>query len=141
MITMEPKREIIKNYREGTCIVTLARAYCRNQSKIGTIINIKEAIKASKSSQDMTVLASGRTSVNDKMERLLLLWIKEKEIAGDTLTQSIILPKASAIFDDLVAAKRDGGDKEISQQAAPEFKACHKWFHLFRARTGIHSVV
>lgn len=141
MITMETKLEIIKKYEEGTRIVTLAREYGRNQSTIGTIIKNKEAIKASKSSKGMTILASGRTSINDEMERLLLLWIKEKEIAGDTLTQSVISHKASAIFADLVEAQRDGGDEGTSQQAPPEFKASHGWFDRFRRRTGIHSVV
>ncbi|XP_068229501.1 tigger transposable element-derived protein 1-like [Palaemon carinicauda] len=41
----------------------------------------------------MTILASGRTSINDEMEGLLLLWIKEKEITGDTLTQTVISHK------------------------------------------------
>ncbi|XP_068235790.1 putative CENPB DNA-binding domain-containing protein 1 [Palaemon carinicauda] len=119
MITMEMKLEIIKKYEEGMRIVTLASAYGCNQSTIGTIIKNKEAIKASKSSKGMTVLASGKISINDEMERLLLLWIKEKEIAGDTLTQSVILHKASTIFTDLVEAQRDGGDEGTSQQAPP----------------------
>ncbi|XP_068233335.1 tigger transposable element-derived protein 1-like [Palaemon carinicauda] len=74
------------------------------------------------------------------MERLLL-WIKEKEIDGDTLTQSVVSQKASAIFADLVEAQRDGGGKGTSQQAPKEFKASHGWFDLFRKRTGIQSVV
>ncbi|XP_068231953.1 putative CENPB DNA-binding domain-containing protein 1 [Palaemon carinicauda] len=105
MISMETKLEIIKKYKEGMRIVTLASMYGRNQSTTGTDIKNKEAIKTSKSSKGMTVLASGRTSINDEMERLLFLWIKEKEIAGDSLTQSVISQKASGIFADLVEWK------------------------------------
>ncbi|XP_068208326.1 tigger transposable element-derived protein 1-like [Palaemon carinicauda] len=138
---METKLEIIKKYEEGMHIITLASTYGRKQSTIGTIIRNKEAIKASKSSKGMTVLASGRISINNEMERLLLLWIKEKEIASDTLTQSVISHKASAIFGDLVKAHRDGEGEGTSQQAPQEFKASHGWFDCFRKRTGIHSVV
>ncbi|XP_068225073.1 tigger transposable element-derived protein 1-like [Palaemon carinicauda] len=141
MITMETKLEIIKRYEEGTRIVTLASTYGRNQSTIGTFIKNKEAIKASKSSKGMTVLASRRASINDEKERFLLLWIKEKEIAGDTFTQSVISHKESAIFGDLVEAQRDGGGKGTSQQAPQEFKASHGWFDRFMKRSGIHSVV
>ncbi|XP_068206199.1 putative CENPB DNA-binding domain-containing protein 1 [Palaemon carinicauda] len=114
IITMETKLEIIKKYEEGMCIVTLASAYGCNQSTISTIIKYKEATKVSKSSKGMTVLASGTTSINDEMETLLILWIKEKEIAGDTLTRSVISHKASAIFTDLVEAQKDGGGEGTS---------------------------
>ncbi|XP_068235596.1 tigger transposable element-derived protein 1-like [Palaemon carinicauda] len=65
----------------------------------------------------------------------------QKEIAGDTLTQSVILHKASAIFAHLVKAQRDGRGEGTSQQAPQEFKASHGWFDQFRKRTGIHSVI
>ncbi|XP_068211756.1 tigger transposable element-derived protein 1-like [Palaemon carinicauda] len=92
MITMETKLEIIKKYEEGTRIVTFASTYGRNQCTIGTIIKNKEAIKASKYSKGMTVLASGRTLISDEIERFLL-WIKDKEIACDTLTQSALVTR------------------------------------------------
>ncbi|XP_068235549.1 putative CENPB DNA-binding domain-containing protein 1 [Palaemon carinicauda] len=111
MITLETKLEMINIYEEGMRIVNLASTYGSNQSTIGKIIKNKEAIQASKPSKGMTALASGVTSINDKMERLLLLWIKEKKISGDTLTQSVISHKVSAIFADLMEAQRDGGHK------------------------------
>ncbi|XP_068240140.1 putative CENPB DNA-binding domain-containing protein 1 [Palaemon carinicauda] len=111
MIPMETKLEIFKKYEEGPRMGLLFSAYGLNQLAIGTIIKNKEAIKASKSSKGMTVLASERTSINDEMERLLLLWIKEKEIAGDTHTQSVISHKANTIFANLVEAQRDQGDE------------------------------
>ncbi|XP_068235719.1 tigger transposable element-derived protein 1-like [Palaemon carinicauda] len=52
MITNETKLEIIKKYEEGMRIVTLASAYGRNQSTIGTIIKNKEAIKAMETQRD-----------------------------------------------------------------------------------------
>ncbi|XP_068203666.1 tigger transposable element-derived protein 1-like [Palaemon carinicauda] len=121
-------------------IVTLASRYGCNQSTIGTIIKNKEAIKSRKSSKGLTHLSGGRTSINDEMERLLL-WIKEKEITDDTLTQSVFSHKASAIFANLVEVQRDGGGEVTTQQASQEFKASHGWFDRYRKRTGIRSVV
>ncbi|KAH0623477.1 hypothetical protein JD844_006250 [Phrynosoma platyrhinos] len=54
------------------------------------------------------------------MERLLLLWIKGKEIAGDTVSKTVICEKAMAIFSDLV--KMDGGEGTSDSQPNPDFK-------------------
>ncbi|XP_068201725.1 tigger transposable element-derived protein 1-like [Palaemon carinicauda] len=146
-MTMETKLDIIKKYEEGTRNVALTMAYSRNQSTIGTIIKNKEAIKASKSSKGTTVLASGRTPIKDEMERLLLLLIKEKEIDGDALTQSVISHKASAIFADLLEAQRDSRDEGMLQQATPHLPPTPSSRLLmggliaFRRRTGVHSVI
>ena len=61
MISMEMKREIIKKYKEGTHIVILSRVYGNNQSTIRRIIKKNEAIKASRSPKDRTILAGKRT--------------------------------------------------------------------------------
>lgn len=55
----------------------------------------KDAIKAAKSSKGVTILLSKRTPQNGEMERLL--WIKEKEIGGDTLTKLEPLPQTDVI--------------------------------------------
>ncbi|XP_035205544.1 tigger transposable element-derived protein 1-like [Stegodyphus dumicola] len=120
--------------------MAIANAYGRNQSTISTIIKNKEAIKASKSAKGVTTF-SYRTALNDKMETLLLMWIKEKEIAGDTITQAAICHKATAIFEDLAKAQRDEGGEGTSTQEAPTFKASHGWFERFKKRSGIHNVV
>ena len=136
MLTMETKLEIIKKYEDGMRLSAIAKEYGRNPSTIGTILKQKEAIKAATPSKGTTVMSSKRSHINDDMERLLLIWIKDKEIAGDTLTEAAICHKASAIFEDLV--KEAEG---TSQQVTPEFKASRGWFEKFRKRTGVHSVV
>ncbi|XP_019716745.1 tigger transposable element-derived protein 1-like [Hippocampus comes] len=72
------------------------------------------------------------------MERLLLVWINEKEMAGDMMTKAIICEKATVIFNDLV--KEDAGDGTSAKEHR-EFKASPGWFEKFKRRTGIHSVV
>ncbi|GFT09924.1 HTH CENPB-type domain-containing protein [Nephila pilipes] len=73
------------------------------------------------------------------MEQLLLLWIKEKQLAGDSVFEAIICEKAGAIFQDL---KRDVTEMEgESSQGVEGFKASRGWFDNFKKRSGIRSVI
>ncbi|GFS40886.1 PAN2-PAN3 deadenylation complex catalytic subunit PAN2 [Nephila pilipes] len=73
------------------------------------------------------------------MEQLLLLWIKEKQLAGDSVSEAIICEKAGAVFQDL---KRDVTEKEgESLQGGEGFKASCSWFDNFKKRSSIHSVI
>lgn len=103
VLSMETKREIIDKYERGVKLNDIAREYGRNPSTIGTILKQKEVIKAAKPSMGTTVMSKRRTPIHDKMERLLLVWIKDKERTGDTLTETIICEKASSIYNDLVS--------------------------------------
>lgn len=139
MISMEDKHEIIAKHERGVRIIDLANEYGRNPSTISTIIKQKDAIKKLQPSKGVTIISKLRTDVHDEMERLLLLWIKEKEFAGDSVSESIICEKASTIFNDL---KRDAAETEgESSQGCEEFKASRGWFDNFKKRTGIHSVI
>ncbi|XP_070607661.1 tigger transposable element-derived protein 1-like [Erythrolamprus reginae] len=106
----------------------------RSTSTICTILKQTDILKGVKAAKGATIFSQLRTSVHEDMERLLLIWIKEKELAGDTITKSIISEKARAIFSDL---KKN----EASLLGDPdEFKASHGWFDKFR-KSGIHLVV
>ncbi|XP_031613593.2 tigger transposable element-derived protein 1-like [Oreochromis aureus] len=146
-LSMETKREIIDKYEQGVKLSDIAREYGRNPSTIGTILKQKEVIKAAKPSMGTTVMSKRRTPIHDEMERLLLVWIKDKGRTGDTLTEMIICEKASSIYNDLVskAASDEQPTASTSSQEGPptppEFRASHGWFDRFKKRTGIHSVV
>ena len=103
----------------------ITKEYGQNPSAIGTILKQKEAIKAATPSKGMTILSSKRSHVNDEMERLLLLWIKEKEIAGDTITEAVICHKASAIFGDLMEAQAEDDEGEGTSQQVPQSSRLH----------------
>ncbi|KAM3936129.1 tigger transposable element-derived protein 1-like [Leptodactylus fuscus] len=135
MISIEMKQEMIKLHEKGTRVIELARMYDWSTSTICTILKQKVIIKSAKPAKGMTVLSQLRTSVHEEMERLLLIWIKEKELAGDTVTEAIISAKAHAIFSDL----KNNQSSMLEDQ--DEFKVSHGWFEKFRKRTGIHSVV
>ncbi|XP_070610302.1 tigger transposable element-derived protein 1-like [Erythrolamprus reginae] len=135
MISIETKQEIINLHDKGTRVIELARMFKRSTSTISTILKQKDILKGIKAAKGATIFSQLRTSVHEEMERLLLIWIKEKELAGDTIIESIISEKARAIFSDL---KKN----EPSSSGDPdEFKASHGWFDKFRKRSGIHLVV
>ena len=139
MISMEVKHEIIEKHERGVRITDMASEYGRSASTISTIIKQKEAIMKLKPSKGVTIISKQRTDTHDQMEKLLLLWINEKQLAGDSISEAIISEKAVTIFQDL---KRDavGMDGELSQ-GGEEFKASRGWFDNFKKRSGIHSVI
>ena len=137
-ITIAEKKEIIKRYEEGTRIIDIARELGKAFSTIATIIKKKEAIKAADASKDIKFLTSKkkRPEIMNEVEKLLLLWINQKQLAGDSISQAIICEKAKALHADLL--QQVAGSSEEEQV---EFKASRGWFEKFRKRTGIHSVV
>ncbi|XP_068248596.1 tigger transposable element-derived protein 1-like [Palaemon carinicauda] len=99
----------------------------------------KDAIKSTKPSKGVTILSRLRSDIHDERERLLLNWIKEKQLAGDSVTEMIICEKASRIYDELKG--KQAAKKRETSTPAETFKASHGWLDNFKKRTGIHSVV
>nr|XP_053637938.1 tigger transposable element-derived protein 1-like [Cherax quadricarinatus] len=80
------------------------------------------------------MLTKMRSPVLEDVEKLLLVWMNEKQLAGDSLMTSIICEKARQLHDDLV--------KKLPTTSTNicEFKASKGWFERFKNRSGIHSV-
>lgn len=135
-ITIEKKREIIKNRERGVSVADLARRYNRSTSTICTILKNKDKILEIDASKGVTRISAQRLRVLDDVERLLLIWINEKQLQGDTINENIICEKAKMIFAELV--KQTPGTSTAEKEV---FKASHGWFEKFKKRTGIHSVV
>ncbi|XP_034046538.1 tigger transposable element-derived protein 1-like [Thalassophryne amazonica] len=136
MMSIELKREIIEKYERGVRVVDLSRQYDRRTSTICTILKQKDAIKGATLSKGTTVLPELWTSIHEAMEKLLLLWVKEMELVGDTITEAIICEKARTIFSDL--KERAPGTLALSEES---FKASHGWFDNFKKKMNIHTVV
>ncbi|XP_068237177.1 putative CENPB DNA-binding domain-containing protein 1 [Palaemon carinicauda] len=124
MFSLELKQEIPEKHERGVRVSNLAKQYGRNMSTISTILKQKATIKAVKPSKGITTISKSRSPTLEEMERLLLIWIKEKEIVGGTITETINCEKASAIYCDLKAAG-SGDDKGESSTdpTTEEFKA------------------
>ncbi|XP_070586956.1 tigger transposable element-derived protein 1-like, partial [Erythrolamprus reginae] len=132
---MDMKLEIIKKYGEGARVVDLAREYGRNKSTIGTILKQKEVLMASKPAKGVTIRSHHRCDVNDEIEKLLLLWLQDKQLAGYSVSEGMIRKKALVIYEDLVK------DMPGTPEDEGSFKASWGWFERFKMRTGIHSVM
>ena len=92
------KKEIIQKHEAGVRVVDLAQQYDRTTSTICTILKKKNEIKGIASAKGVSRLSKQRTDIHEKMEKLLLLWINEKQLAGDTLTEAIIAEKAGTDY-------------------------------------------
>ena len=62
-----------------------------------------------------------------------MVWINEKQLAGDSMSEAIIFEKARLLYSDIM--------RDTPGSSAEEFKASKGWFDSFKKRTGIHSVV
>ncbi|XP_068235475.1 tigger transposable element-derived protein 1-like [Palaemon carinicauda] len=102
----------------------------------------KAAIKAIKPSQGITIISKRRSPTLEEMEHLLLIWMKDKEIVRDTITELIFCERAIAIYCDLKTADSRGDARESSTDpTTEEFKASRGWFEKFKRWTRIPSVV
>ncbi|XP_044308814.1 tigger transposable element-derived protein 1-like [Varanus komodoensis] len=133
--TIAVKKELIAKYESGVRVADLAAMFKMPKSTVCTILKNKEAIKAANVAKGVTTLTSRRSHVIEEMEQLLLVWINEKRLAGDIISEKIICEKAKQLYSDL--KKCTPGTSAESE----EFKGSRGWFAKFRKRTGIRSVV
>ena len=136
MMTMDIKQEIIDKHEHGAKVSELAKQYSRNPSTICTIVKNKDAIKRLTPAKGITTMSRRRTATHERMEHLLLVWIQEKQLAGDSVSEAIICEKARQIYGDLL--------KQLSseeRESVMDFHASSGWFKNFRKRSSIHSVV
>ncbi|XP_019512623.1 PREDICTED: tigger transposable element-derived protein 1-like [Hipposideros armiger] len=135
MIMVEVKKEIIEKYERGMRVAEIARFYKKPTSTICTILKKKEEIRGLDAAKGVMRISKQRPRVLEDVEKLLLVWINEKQLAGDTVTENLICEKAKALYTDLVS-KLPGTSTEKEEG----FKASRGWFDNFKRRSGIHSV-
>ncbi|CAH2225149.1 tigger transposable element-derived 1-like [Pelobates cultripes] len=135
MILLADKKEIIRKHEGGMRLTDLAKEYGRSASTIGTILKMKEKITGRDAAKGVTRVSKQLPPVLEEVEKLLLLWIEQKQRAGDSVTKAIICEKAKALHADLL--KQEPG----TSADAEGFKASRGWFERFKTRSGIHSVV
>nr|XP_023421853.1 tigger transposable element-derived protein 1 [Cavia porcellus] len=133
-ITIEKKKEIVEKYESGIRVTDLANMYSMSKSTISTILQRKDLYKEASVAKGVTQISKSRPTVLDEVERLLLVWINERQAAGCNLSESIICEKARALNADLVK------DNPSVSDNGKTFRASKGWFHNFKARTGVQSI-
>ncbi|XP_017772778.1 PREDICTED: uncharacterized protein LOC108559909 isoform X1 [Nicrophorus vespilloides] len=134
--TIELKKKIIAKYESGTRVSRLAKEFNMPRTTIASILKIKDAIKSAEVAKGVKILASKRSPLYDKMEKLLLEWITEKQMMTDeSVSEAVICEKAKQMYQKLLRDRATKSTDEII-----DFKASSGWFRNFKMRTGIHSV-
>ncbi|GFR15825.1 tigger transposable element-derived protein 1-like protein [Trichonephila clavata] len=130
VLTLNTERETIAKVESGQKMVDVARQYGLNRSKVCTIL-AKKDIKKTQAAEGVTKITSAkqRSAIHDKMERLLLVWINEREMKRDVTSMPIIQEKAREIFEKLKEQTPGSSSEEL------EFKATTGWFTKFKRRS------
>ncbi|XP_010623133.1 zinc finger and SCAN domain-containing protein 29 isoform X3 [Fukomys damarensis] len=134
-ITIELKKEIVEKHEHGIRVTDLASEYKMAKSTISTILKNKDAIKGADVAKGVTVLTKQRTQALEEVEKLLLVWLNEKQLAGDRVSEAMICEKARKLHSDLLQ------ENPSISATSNEFKASRGWFDKFRKRSGIHSML
>ncbi|XP_069156566.1 tigger transposable element-derived protein 1-like [Procambarus clarkii] len=135
-ITVDVKKEIIAKHERGVRVADLAREYGRSSSTISTILKRKEQFKTFDVAKGVTNVTKKRPKLLDDVERLLLVWMNERQLHSDSVSEAIVCAKARVLFMDLVRKIPDASSEDEQL-----FKASRGWFENFRKRSGIHNVV
>jgi len=115
VLTIETKQEIIAKVESGQKMSDIARQYGLNRSTVGTILAKKDIIKKTQKAKGVTKITSEkqRSAIHEEMERLLLVWINEREMKRDVTSMAIIQEKAREIFEKLKRQTPGSSSKEL----------------------------
>ena len=133
--TIEFKKELIAKYESGVRVSDLAKEFGMAKSTVSTILKNKDQLKASDVAKGSSVFSKQRPQVLEEVEKLLLIFINEKQLTGDSISEDAICGKARQLYGDLIKK-----DPSIVPEGF-DFKGSRGWFEKFRRRSGIHSVV
>ena len=99
--TIEFKKELVAKYESGVRVAELARMYGKSTSTISSILAKKKEIIEADVAKGVNVLSKQRSQTMEDVEKLLLVWINELQLAGDSVSEGIICEKARQLHSDL----------------------------------------
>ena len=132
---IKPKKEIIANYENGVRVSDLALQYGMAKFTIFMFLKNKDIIKKLDVAKGVTMISKQRPQIMEDMEKSLLIFIKEKELAGNSISETFICEKALHIYDNLMKSASTSDGKSDDSFT---FKASRGWFEKFKHRIGIH---
>jgi hypothetical protein len=89
MITVEVKKDIIGKHEQGMQVAAIARFYKKPTSTVSTVLKEKEELRWIDIAKGVMRVSKQRPRILEDVEKLLLVWINEKQLAGDTLTENL----------------------------------------------------
>ena len=132
-LSVAMKKEIIQKHQRGVRVKDRVQEYGLPKSTVCTFVKNKEKIMVADVAKGVVgVAATKRPQVLDKVEQLLMVWITDMQLKGDTISETSICEKAKKLYRDLMA------ELPATSDTSPEdFKASRGWFQNFRKRSGI----
>ena len=101
--TIELKKETLAKFENDVRVSDLSAQHNMPKSAISTFLRNKEEIKAADVAKGVTIVHSKPwPQIMDEVEKLASIWIKEKELDGDSISEGIICEKALCINADLI---------------------------------------
>nr|XP_020633897.1 tigger transposable element-derived protein 1-like isoform X5 [Pogona vitticeps] len=134
IISIQLKKDIIRMHDRGMRVTELAAAYNMAKSTISSILKKKNILKGIDVAKGVTILTKIRTPLIEKVEKLLLVWMNEKQLKGESINEAMIRAKAKKLHTDLMERNPSGSALQ------EKFKASRGWFQKFQKRSGIHCV-
>ena len=126
--------DILRRYDKGKSTAVIHKALNPLESTLRTIRqnrkNITAAVKAGAGSSSMKV-SSGQSNIMVRMEKMLVMWMVQRNCQGLNVTFDGIKNKAMDCYSYLMV-------KETS--LVPEVSASTGWFYKFQAHRGSHNV-
>ena len=92
-------------------------------------------MKSSDVAMGVSAISKQRLQVLEEVEKLLMIFINEKQLAGDSVSEEMVCAKALEMYNDLL--KKD----PLLIVEGSDFKASRGWFEKFKRRSGIHNMV
>uniref|UniRef100_A0A8C4Q849 Uncharacterized protein n=2 Tax=Eptatretus burgeri TaxID=7764 RepID=A0A8C4Q849_EPTBU len=132
-ITIKVKMDVLGRYERGDRTADIKCALGLSESTLRTIRNSAEKIKESArcgTSVSATKTSYARSSIMEKMERMLSTWIEHQNQENVPVGMLVIQAKARSIYEDLI---NDEGEVK-------PFNASSGWFSNFRNRYNYHNI-
>ena len=102
------------------------------KSTISTFLKKKEMIKAANVAKGSKVISRQRSQIIEEVEKLLLVFINERQLKADILSEAFICEEGLDIYDDLIKKTLGANSNDF------DFKASIGWFETKKRRSGIH---
>ena len=103
LINLDIKKEIIFKRESGKSLGDLNAEYGMANSMISTIKKIKGRNKKCTGPKRVSMLSISRCNITEQIATLLLVWINEKQMTGDSVSEAIVCKNFKKLFEELCA--------------------------------------
>ena len=86
-------KEIIAKHEYGVCVSDLATQFGMAKSTICTVLKNRETIKKANVARGVTVLTKQRLQTIEEVEKLLLIWVNDIMLAGNSFSEGMNVKK------------------------------------------------